>query len=140
MGPESVVRSYLASFESADANRIASHVSEDFINEHTAALGSGCHGRSAYAERLPGFLTDMVELRYAIEDLVVDGNRVAAFYEMTARWQGEKEISVRGVQRFVINDGLISHRTDYWDSAVFLAQADPAARKALKRFGIVSPQ
>lgn len=80
----------------------------------------------------------MVDLRYEIEDLVVDGDRVAAFYRMTARWQGETEIAVRGVQRLLVSDGLITHRTDYWDSAVFLTQADPAAREALKRFGIDS--
>lgn len=133
-----MVRSYLASFESREPNRIAGHVSDNFINEHTAALGSGCEGRSAYTERLPGFLQDMVDLRYEIEDLVVDGDRVAAFYRMTARWQGETEIAVRGVQRLLVSDGLITHRTDYWDSAVFLTQADPAAREALKRFGIDS--
>ena len=64
-------------------------------------------GRSANLDRLPGFLGDMVELCYEIEDLVVDGSAVAAFYTMTAKWQGEAPISIRGVQRLVIADGLI---------------------------------
>ncbi len=46
-------------------------------------------------------------------------------------------IEVRGAQRLVVDDdGLIARRTDYWDSAVFLVQADPAAAAALAPFGI----
>lgn len=133
---ERTARSYLEAFATADPDTIAAHVADDFINEHTAGLGTGCAGKAAYRERLPRFLADMVGLRYEIEDLVVDGDTVAAFYTMTASWQGEVPISIRGVQRIVVRDDLIQHRTDYWDSAVFLAQADPTARAALEPFGI----
>ncbi len=139
-----VVASYLASFAGGDPDAIAAHVSEDFVNEHTAALGSGCVGRAAYRERLPAFLADMVGLDYAVEDLVVDtdaaapddAGRVAAFYRMTARWQGDAPFTVRGVQRLEVADGLITRRTDYWDSAVFLAQVSPDAAAALAPFGV----
>ena len=133
---ERVVRSYLDAFATADVDLIAGHVADDFVNEHTAGLGSGCVGRAAYRDRLPDFLTDMVGLVYEIEDLVVDGDRAAAFYTMTASWQGTVPISIRGVQRLVVRETRITHRTDYWDSAVFLAQADPAAAAALANFGI----
>lgn len=132
----SVARSYLESFAGRDPDAIAAHVSADFVNEHTAALGQGCRGRDVYRERLPGFLADMVDLRYDIEHLVVENNTAAVFYTMTARWQGEAPISIRGVQRLVIDDGLIVHRVDYWDSAGFLAQASDEARAALAPFGI----
>ena len=133
---ERVVRAYLDAFSTGDADRIAAHVTDDFVNEHTAGLGAGCVGRAVYHERLRGFLADMAGLRYEIEDLLVDGERGAAFYTMTASWQGTVPISIRGVQRLAVHDGLICHRTDYWDSAVFLAQADPAARAALAELGI----
>jgi len=133
---ERVVRSYLQAFATADADLIAGHVADGFINEHTAGLGSGCIGRAAYRDRLPGFLADMADLRYEIEDLLIDGERAAAFYTMTASWQGNVPIFIRGVQRFVVSDDLIRHRTDYWDSAVFLAHADPEARTALATYGI----
>ena len=129
--PASVVTSYLLAFATGDPSAIAGHVSDDFVNEHTAALGSGCVGRDAYLDRLPSFLGDMAELRYDTEELMVDGDHAAAFYTMTARWQGETPISIRGVQRLVVRDGLITHRTDYWDSASFLLQADPDAAAAL---------
>jgi len=133
---ERTVRSYLQAFATADADVIAGHVADEFVNEHTSGLGSGCVGKAAYRDRLPAFLADMVDLSYEVEDLVVDGERAAAFYTMTASWQGKVAISIRGVQRFVVRDDLIHRRTDYWDSSVFLTQTDPAARTALERFGV----
>ena len=55
---------------------------------------------------------------------------------MNARWQGNVQFSIQGAQRLVIADGLITHRNDYWDSALFLAQVDADARSALSDFGI----
>ena len=52
-------RSYLASFAGGDPAAVVAHVTEDFVNEHTAALGSGCVGRDEYAARVPGFLASM---------------------------------------------------------------------------------
>lgn len=122
--PTGVARSYFDSFSTGDPLMIAAHVSDDFSNEHTAALGSGCTGRDAYLERLPGFLADMVDLRYEIEQLVASGSDVAVFYTMTARWQGLTPIEVRGAQHLVIVDGAITRRVDYWDSKVFLDQLE----------------
>lgn len=129
-------RSYLEAFSRADPDEIAALVTEDFVNEHTAALGSGCTGREQYRSRLPGFLADMGDLRYEIENLVVEDTQAAAFYTMTAQWKGLEPISVRGVMHLGINAGLIAHRTDYWDSAAFLTQVSQEAREALAAFGI----
>lgn len=131
-----VARAYIESFASAEPEKIAAHVTDDFVNEHTSGLGTGCVTKAVYTERLRGFLRDMVDLRYEVEDLISEGNRVAVFYRMTASWQGTSPIEVRGVQRLEIIGNLISRRTDYWDSAVFLSQANPAARAALAPFGI----
>ncbi len=139
--PEFVVRAYLASFAGRDPDVIASFVAPDFVNEHSAGLGSGCRGRDVYRERLEGFLHDMQGLTYSIEHLVHDVTRseVAAFYTMSARWQGNAPFSIQGAQRLVIANGLITHRTDYWDSALFLAQVDTGARSALSDFVISIP-
>ncbi len=133
---ERSVRGYLGSFLGRDPDAIAARVSDDFVNEHAAALGEGSRGRAAYRERLPGFLADMHELRYEIEDVIVDGTRAAVAYTMHARWQGDRPISVRGVQRLRVTDGLITERVDYWDTADFLLQAEPAAVDAFARLGI----
>lgn len=131
-----MARSYLESFTRRDPDEIAAHVSADFVNEHTSALGAGCVGRQAYRERLPEFLRDMVDLEYSIEYLLADGDSVGVFTTMRATWQGEAPISIRGVQRLVVVDGQITHRTDYWDSAVFLTQVSQEAREALAQFGV----
>lgn len=131
-----VVRSYLDSFTSRDPVVIANHVSEDFLNEHTAALGQGCRGRATYQERLAGFLDDMVDLRYQVEELVQQNDKVMVSYLMTARWQGDAPISIRGAQSLRVSNGQICRRVDYWDSAAFLLQAVPGASEALGEFGL----
>jgi steroid delta-isomerase-like uncharacterized protein len=120
--PAEVCASYLAAFATGDPVRVVAHVSDDFVNEHTAALGSGCAGKDEYARRVPGFLASMPRLRYDVEDVVADGDRVVAAYTLRAHVNG-RDVAVRGVMRFVVRDGLIAKRTDYWDSLVFQQQA-----------------
>ena len=134
--PEAIVRSYLNAFDTADPNAVAAHVSEDFVNEHTAALGAGCVGRAVYEERLASFLGSMPGLTYGIDALVSEGDTVAVFYTMRGRYLGERPFEVRGAQRLATKDGLITSRTDYWDSAVFLAQVDSEAALVLSGIGL----
>jgi len=116
-----VVGSYLRSFASGDPDQVARHVTENFVNEHTAALGSGCVGRDEYRRRLPGFLASFPALEYEIEQLIVDGDRVAAAYRMTAT-PAQGPVDIRGVMVIEVRDGLVTRRTDYWDSLTFLRQ------------------
>jgi ketosteroid isomerase-like protein len=118
-----VVRSYLAAFETRDVAAIAAHVADGFVNEHTSALGTGCVGRDAYLQRLPGFLESMPGLHYEVEDVVAEGSRAMATYTLHARIDG-RDVAVRGAMRFVLTGGLIARRTDYWDSKVFLDQIE----------------
>lgn len=120
--PAEVCCEYLSRFARGDADSIAAMVTDDFINEHTAALGADCEGREAYRGRLPGFLASMPGLRYEIEDVIAEGDRVAAAYTLHAT-VNDRPISVRGVMRFVVRGDQIAHRTDYWDSLVFQRQA-----------------
>ena len=122
MTPAEVARGYLESFASGNADDIVRWVTDDFVNEHTAALGSGCSGKEEYARRLPEFLASMPGLRYDVEDVIADGERVAAAYTLRARLN-DRDVAVRGVMRFAIRDALIRHRVDYWDSLVFQRQA-----------------
>ena len=100
-------------------------MSDDFSNVHTSALGDPCEGKAAYLERLPGFLSTFEGISYEPEEILVDGNHVAAAYVMRARCNGIP-IQIRGVFRLVIHDGLITHRTDYFDSLTFLRQTGQA--------------
>lgn len=122
MTPAEIVRSYLDAFAAGDPDSIVACVTEDFENIHTAALGSGCIGKAEYRHRLPGFLASMPGLRYEIEEVLVDGNRVAAAYTLRAVIDA-RPIAVRGMMRFELRGPLIARRTDYWDSLVFQRQA-----------------
>jgi len=117
---------YLAAFSTGDPDLVASFVDDGFINEHTAALGSGCVGRDEYRKRLPNFMASMPGLRYELESQVVDvdSSTVANAYTLHAR-VNDRDVAVRGLLRIHLDptSGLILDRTDYWDSKVFLEQA-----------------
>ena len=120
--PADICRRYLESFATGDPDVVASFVSEDFVNEHTSALGSGCQGKDEYRRRLPGFIASMPGLSYEVESQIAEGDQVANAYTLRAR-VNERDIEVRGMMRITLRDGLITDRTDYWDSKSFLQQA-----------------
>ena len=122
MTPSEVCTSYLAAFATGDPEQVVAHVTDDFVNEHTAALGRSCEGKAEYARRVPNFLASMPQLRYDVEDVVADGERVVAAYTLRTH-VNDRDVAVRGVMRFMVRDGLIAKRTDYWDSLVFQQQA-----------------
>jgi steroid delta-isomerase-like uncharacterized protein len=120
--PADICRRYLESFATGDPDVVASFVSNDFVNEHTSALGSGCQGKEEYRRRLPGFIASMPGLSYEVESQIAEGDQVANAYTLRAR-VNERDIAVRGMMRITVRDGLITDRTDYWDSKSFLQQA-----------------
>ncbi len=122
MTPSEVCLGYLASFGTGEPERVVAWVTDDFVNEHTAALGRGCTGRNEYAARVPDFLASMPGLTYDVEDVVADGDRVAVAYTLRTT-VNDRPISVRGVMRIRVEGNLVAHRTDYWDSLVFKQQA-----------------
>jgi steroid delta-isomerase-like uncharacterized protein len=125
MSTSAVARAYLESFATADPDTVAALVTDDFINEHTAALSSGCVGKDEYRRRLPGFLASFAGLRYDIEDVVAEDDRAAVAYTMHATYEGHP-IEVRGVMRILVRNGLVAHRTDYYDALGFLQQIGKA--------------
>jgi steroid delta-isomerase-like uncharacterized protein len=125
MTAAAVARSYVESFASGDPDAVASHVTDDFVNEHTAALGSGCVGRDEYRSRLPGFLATFSGLRYEVEDVVAEGNRAMVPYTMHATHDSHA-VTIRGVMRIEVRDGKVARRVDYWDALTFLKQVGQA--------------
>jgi ketosteroid isomerase-like protein len=118
---EAAVRGYIAALNGADADEIAACVGPDFHNEHTSAAGRSLRGRDAYRSALTGFLAEFEDLRYEIEELIVQDDRAAAAYRMSFRRLG-RPVVIRGMFRFRVADGLIVHRVDYWDGAEFARQ------------------
>ncbi|MCU1392937.1 MAG: hypothetical protein JWM34_1365 [Ilumatobacteraceae bacterium] len=120
--PSEVCAAYLAAFATGDPDAVTALVTDDFVNEHTAALGSGCEGKAEYARRVPGFLASMPGLRYEVEDIGASGDNVYAAYTLHTH-VNDRDIAVRGVMHFRVDGVLIAKRTDYWDSLVFQQQA-----------------
>ena len=100
-------------------------MSETFSNVHTSALGSPSKGKAQYRKRLGDFLQTFAGLTYEAEEILANGDRVAAAYVMRAEVDGTP-IEIRGVMRFTVRDGLIERRTDYFDSLTFLRQTGGA--------------
>jgi len=132
--PATTVRSYIGALNRGNPDDIASYVSEEFINEHTSALGETVTGRGAYRARLEGFLGQFRELHYEIEQTIAEGAQVALAYRMSARYRDVSRgsavdcpIQIRGMFRFRVEQGRIVHRVDYWDSAEFQRQLSAAA-------------
>ena len=117
-----VAAAYLAAFGTGNPDAVTSLVTDDFVNEHTSAMGSGCVGKEEYARRVPNFLRDMPGIRYDVEDIVAEGDRVFAAYTLHTH-VNDRDVAVRGVMRFRIVGDKVAHRTDYWDSMVFKQQA-----------------
>ncbi|MCB0968590.1 MAG: nuclear transport factor 2 family protein [Ilumatobacter sp.] len=123
--PGETAAAYLAAFATGDPEQVAANVTDDFVNDHASALGSGCEGIDEYRRRLPGFLASMPDLRYDVEQLIVDGANVAAPYRLTAS-PGGTAVEIRGVMVIATRDGKVSKRTDYWDALTFLRQTGQA--------------
>ena len=121
-GAREVCVAYLAAFGTGNADAVTALVTDDFVNEHTAAFGSGCTGKAEYARRVPGFLASMPGMRYDVEETIAEDDRVAVAYTLHAR-VNDRDIAVRGVMRFRVEGQLIARRVDYWDSLVFKQQA-----------------
>jgi len=121
-----VVERYLAALNDHDPDAAAACVTVDFVNEHTSTRGTSRTGRDAYRAALPAFLERFAALQYAVEEVLIDGERAAVAYRMTCDWidddGGRHPVSLRGMFRFRVTDGLIAHRVDYWDGADFERQ------------------
>ena len=115
------IEAYLAAFASGQPDQVAANVTEDFENVHLGALGLGCSGRAAYAERLKGFLSDFQEIRYELEGFMDAGSAAAIMYTMRFRQDGAP-FTVSGMMWFELKDGLIARRTDCWDGVAYLQQ------------------
>ena len=113
---------YLGAFTTGDPDQIVRWVTDDFVNDHTSAMGESFSGKEQYRERLPRFLDNMPGLFYDIEHTITEGDRVAIAYVLRSRPRG-RFIALRGAMHFEVRDGLIAKRTDYWDALTFRQQA-----------------
>ena len=139
------VRAYIDALNRGNADDTAACVSHGFVNEPISTLGVTVVGREAYRERVRQFLASFRGLHYDVEQMIVDGCHVAVAYRMSASWRepgadisADRPFSIRGMFRFRVEAGRISHRADYWDSADFLRQVRDPATVAPESAGVTA--
>lgn len=123
MNQHDIAVSYLNSFSSGDPDAIAEHVTDDFQNIQTGALGTACVGADVYRQRLANFLASFENLKYEVEDIIVDGDRVAVAYRMKFT-SNNRTIDISGAMLMTIRDGRIAMRKDYWDGLAYQNQVN----------------
>ena len=116
-----VVVSFLESFSSGDPYKVVDYVTDDFKNRQMGLLANSFEGKQEYLTRLDPFLNKFKNLRYEIRKVISDDCSVVVEYTMHATPEGH-DICVDGVMLFVVNDFLISERSDYWDGLTYLRQ------------------
>ncbi|MGB3733344.1 MAG: nuclear transport factor 2 family protein [Ilumatobacter sp.] len=129
-----VAAAYLTALGGDDPAAVAALVSEDFRNEHHAALGSGCVGREEYARRLPGFFATFANRHYEVIETTVgatlDDTSRTDDVVVNYRFQADVDtsgdtvtrIDIPGVMWISVHDGAVVRRLDCWDSLVFHRQ------------------
>jgi ketosteroid isomerase-like protein len=125
MTPAEIATTYVTAFATGEPDAVAACVTDDFVNAHASALGSGCVGKEEYQRRLPGFLDSLPGLRYDIERVIADGPWVAVCYRLHAE-PGGTPVAIPGVMVIETRDGLVAQRTDYWDALTYLRQTGQA--------------
>lgn len=125
MTPAEIATTYVNAFATGDPDAVAACVTDDFVNAHASALGSGCSGKDEYRRRLPGFLASLPGLRYEIERVIADGAWVSVSYRLHAE-PGGTPVEIPGVMVIETRDGHVASRTDYWDALTYLRQTGQA--------------
>ncbi|MHA6729694.1 nuclear transport factor 2 family protein [Devosia sp. A369] len=126
--PELIDRFY-AAYNAHDAEQAASLYAGD--GSHTeAASGRSRTGPDALVAGLTGFFKMLEGLRFDVEKQVEAGDHIVVFYAMRGTMTraigpfaaNAREVTLQGVHRFVIRNGLIHETHDYWNWDIFAAQ------------------
>ena len=133
-GPVAIALAYVSALGGTDPDEVTRLVADDFRNEHTAELGTGCVGLDEYARRLPNFFAMFPNRNYEIEETAVGAivdtasRRDAVAAEVVVRYRFGADvhgtrIDIPGVMWISVGaDGLINRRLDCWDSLTYYRQ------------------
>tara|TARA_B100001093_G_scaffold459425_1_gene472561 strand:+ start:160 stop:519 length:360 start_codon:yes stop_codon:yes gene_type:complete len=112
---------FLESFSFGDPYKVVDHVTDGFKNRQMGLLANSFEGKQEYLSRLHPFLNKFKNLRYEIRKVISEDSNVVVEYTLHATPE-EHDICVNGVMVFVVDDSLISERSDYWDGLTYLRQ------------------
>ena len=114
---EAIVREFIESWSSLDADRLAAYFTEDgcYYNMPTQPV----RGRDAVREFIRGFTASWTQTEWEIIHLVGAGNVVfCERVDRTQTTQGNVDLPCTGV--FEMQDGKIKEWRDYFDLGTFM--------------------
>lgn len=110
-----------------DPERIAARYSDD-CRVLDVAIAQPLIGRDAVQRMFAAYYQAFPDLRLILDDIIVEGDRVALFWTAQGTHQGTilhipasgRRVSAKGVNRLVLRDGLVCETTTIWDVAGML--------------------
>jgi predicted ester cyclase len=114
--PEDVVRAYYEAWADGDADAIDSVVAGSYHGHVNALAGIEERDRAALADQVRAHHEAFPESRFEVEEIVADGNRLAARVRMRGTHAGdEHEGEMRGLVLLRLEDGKIAEEWASWD-------------------------
>ena len=124
---ERLVTDLIAAWNTHDLDRASAFFATDYIGDDVA-LAQPQQGRAGFRRALALYFQALPDVRFALEDLVVEGDRAVAVWTARGTHRGTlmnipasgRSVAVRGVSIFTLADGQISRATYIWDVAGLL--------------------
>lgn len=115
-------------------NRFAAaekYIAPDAV-EHDTLMGEGLNVLENVREHLSQFHTGFPDLKYEIQDVVLDGDRIAVRYRLTGTHRGRflgieatgRPIDIEGAEFWRLAKGKIVEHWNYLDSMILMQQLD----------------
>ena len=126
---ESIIKKWIASWNSHDVEKIASFYTDDCVHEDIA-VGLIHHGKKELRDSLPRLFVWIPDVNMSLISVFVDGSHAASEWIMSGTHAGSlpgipatgKRFSVKGASISVLKKGKIVRNCDYWNYASFLQQ------------------
>ncbi|MFZ2360243.1 MAG: ester cyclase [Anaerolineae bacterium] len=121
------VNQLVEAWNSHDLDRVAAHYSSDcYVLD--VAIAQPLVGREAVRLMFEGYYMAFPDLQLTPTEIISDGDRVALFWTAQGTHQGSimqippsgRAILAQGVNRLVLNQGLVCETSTIWDVAGML--------------------
>lgn len=122
-----VIQQVVAAWNSHDPARVATHYTEDCYGLDVAVARPQI-GREGVQAMFAAYYHAFPDLEITPDDTIIDGDHVALFWTARATHLGPilnipasgRPVTARGVNRLVLQDGLVCETLTIWDVAGML--------------------
>jgi len=122
-----LIRRVVAAWNSHDPARVAAHYTEDCYGLDVA-IARPQIGREGVHGMFAAYYTAFPDLEITLDDIIVEGDHVAIFWTAHATHLGPilnippsgRAVTAKGVNRLVLQDGLVCETLTIWDVAGML--------------------